>query len=66
MRPVADAIISRMNKATITSDTMPTLSDLRRFQASAQRPGDTVCGTSRTIRAGAFGAVPFATEAPVI
>ena len=66
MSPVADAIISRMNAATIASDTMPTLSDLRRFHASAHRPGDTVCGTSRTIRAGAFSAVPFAIDAPVI
>ena len=26
---------------------MPTLSDVRRRQASAHRPGDTVCGISR-------------------
>jgi hypothetical protein len=66
MSPVADAIIIRMNSNTITSDAMPTRSDLRRFQASAHNPGETVCGIARAIRAGAFGAVPLVIDALVI
>ncbi len=64
MRPVPDAIIINTNSATMTSETMPTLSVFRRFHASAQRPGETVCGISRAMRAGAFAVVPSATAAP--
>ena len=39
---------------------MPTLSDFRRFHASAHRPGETVCGISRAIRVGACNVVSFA------
>ena len=64
MSPVPDAIIITMNSATITSETMPTLSVFRRFHASAQRPGETVCGISRAMRAGACAVVPSATGVP--
>ncbi len=47
INPVADRIIMTMNAATMTSDTIPTRSDLSRRQASTHRPGDTVCGISR-------------------
>src|SRR5512144_776627 len=48
MSPSPERIIIAMNAATIASDTMPTRSDLSRFHASAHRPGETSCGTSRT------------------
>src|SRR4030095_7553663 len=65
-RPVANAIIIKINSPTITSETIPTRSDLSRFHASAQSPGETVCGISRTIRTGAFGAAPLVIGAPVV
>ena len=46
-----------MNAATIASETIPTWSDFRRFHASAHRPGETVCGISRTIGVTDFNAV---------
>jgi len=60
INPVPEAIIITTKTMTMASDTMPTLSDLRRFQASAHNPGETVCGISRAARAGAFNAMSFA------
>src|SRR3982750_5040452 len=66
MSPVADGILHRMNSNTITSEAMPTRSDLRRFHASAHSPGETAWGIARAIRAGAFGAEPLVIDALVI
>ncbi len=41
-----------MNAATMASDTIATLSVLRRRQASVHRPGETVCGISRRAATG--------------
>src|SRR5436190_14134093 len=49
MRPVTDNTIITMNAATMASDTIATLSALNRFQASAHKPGETVCGISRGV-----------------
>ena len=49
-RPAPDAIIIATNAATITSETMPTRSDFRRFQASAQSPGETACAIVPAVR----------------
>ena len=65
MSPVPDAIIITMNTTTITSDTIPTWSDFRRFHASAHRPGETVCGISRGRRAELGSVASFAIGVPV-
>jgi hypothetical protein len=64
MSPAPETIISRMNAATIASETIATLSVFSRRQARVQSPGETVWGTCRRAGAVGFSAVSIGIAGP--
>ena len=66
MRPVPDAIISSDERGDDRERDHADVVGLAGASTRAPRgPGETVCGISRAIRAGAFSAVSFAIAVPV-